>query len=328
MWPAHLFAEHRTEYLWEDRCWDEPTLVRTDSGCAEGKQLRITARSGLEPLRTSAPDLAEILDTPHPIPRLPELDASVRSLRITRSQRVVVSEQGTELVDESWAQVSSEVEQRIVIPEHLSAVRLAGLDQPGTVAIDSPAEQALRFVEGTAALIFHELAGHGSLNETSRLARSVRVVDEPRALDGTERALDDAGQPARARSLLDTGTAQFRRASFLDTPIPRMFSLTVEPLESGSTDARDAVVITRISEGRYDERRASGSWRVAESHSLLDGELRALSPWWLTLTNAELERRLVAVSGEPRSHPPILCSDQGQRLPVLHAGPDMLLAPR
>jgi hypothetical protein len=216
------------------------------------------------------------------------------------------------------------------LPGH--ARRLAAaLARPGTQGAPPLDELPLAFTHGSGAVLMHEAAGHPSERGARHVAWPswLEVADDPFAGAPRDAPRDDCGRPLSLR-LLTRGESPsaFRRWTFRDTPIVRMTTLRVSGSGSPVALPTRRIDVHLVEHGSWDPLSDVVSLRVSLAE-LVDGRDRALLPRFaIRATRRELASRLAGWFGEQTAYPGVICSDEGQTLPVGSIATGLLLTPR
>jgi hypothetical protein len=172
---------------------------------------------------------------------------------------------------------------------------------------------------GSAALLLHEALGHPSERGASsvRWPKWLEVSDSP-GLEGIGHlAADDFGRPVSHRDLTrGERPSALRRWSFRDTPIVRMSNLRVAGTGPPMPLPSPRVEIHLVEHGFWDPLAEEVTIRVSLAE-IVDDEDRALLPrFTLRATRSELAARIEGWFGPETRYPGVICSDEGQALPV------------
>lgn len=187
------------------------------------------------------------------------------------------------------------------------------------------------FSNGSAAVLMHEAIGHPAERGMPHVGWPswLEVTDDPLAASLGYLPLDDCGRPTSRRDLTrgDSPSA-LRRWSFRDTPIVRMSNLCVmgsgRPLRLPSK----RIDVHLVDQGSWDPLSDQIALRICLSE-LVDGSERSPLPrFTLRFTRRELAARLVGWFGDATSYPGVICSDEGQTLPVGSIAIGALVTPR
>lgn len=215
---------------------------------------------------------------------------------------------------------------------------LAGRARRLAAALERPAAQPnsagdlpVAFAGGSGAVLMHEAVGHPSERSARYVAWPawLEVADDPFAPPGGHSALDDCGRPV-ARRVLTRGESPsaLRRWSFRDTPIVRMTTLRVGGSGAPAPLPPRRVEVQVVEHGSWDPLTDEVALRVSLAE-LVDGRDRALlPPFTFRATRRELITRLAGWFGEATAYPGVICSDEGQALPVGSISTGLLLLPR
>lgn len=185
---------------------------------------------------------------------------------------------------------------------------------------------ALLLLEGSAATLLHELAGHRNQwsSDPAQWPRWLRVEDQPEPAD-------DCGVPHDGCvDLRSAAPPAWRRWRATDTPLPRMTAITVSASGDHGLDLpRERIEVRRIAAGRYDPARDRVRLVVSEAWLISGGSRHSLTlPATIELPSRELIARIAGAAGTPREAPGVLCGDHGVDLPVASRACDLLLGAR
>lgn len=341
-WFASSIAEARlvvrggrlvTEFSRLDRGWARSRL--------RGNWIEIDA--GDTSLARAMPDsIATLLAEPPPDPPAisidPETHAGWQFHAIARHRAAVhrggePDVQRTELVVATAPARDHGHVSIVTTPESLAEEchRLAALLADHAVRPKTIESLPIAFANGSGAVLMHEALGHPSEQEAPRVGWPswLEVTDDPELQSLGYLSLDDCGRPVTRRELTrgDRPSA-LRRWSFRDTPILRMSNLSVSgsgaPIELPS----HRVEIHLVELGGWDSLSDQVSLRVSVSE-LVEGAARAPLPAFaLQITRRELAARLSGWFGEASCYPGVICSDEGQALPVGSIATGLLLKPQ
>jgi hypothetical protein len=341
-WFASSIAEERlvarggrivTELSRFDRGWARARL--------RGNWVEIDA-SDTHHARGMPESIAAHLASPHPeapaVALDPETHSGWRFHAITR--RRVAVHRGSEPDEQSAELVIATAPTRdhghvsiVSTPETLGgeARRLAALLLKLGAGVPSIEALPLAFVNGSAAVLMHEALGHPSEHGAPRVAWPawLEVTDDPELQSLGCLPLDDCGRPVAKRELTrgDRPSA-FRRWSFRDTPIVRMSNLCVAGSGAPVALPSHRVEVHLVEHGGWDPLSDEVSLRVSLSE-LVEGRDRRLLPrFTLRITRRDLAARLAGWFGDTASYPGVICSDEGQTLPVGSIAAGLLLQPR
>jgi hypothetical protein len=192
-------------------------------------------------------------------------------------------------------------------------------------------EIPIAFVNGSAAVLMHEALGHPSERGAPHVAWPpwLVVADDPGTRSLGYLPLDDCGRPVARRDLMrGERPSALRRWSFRDTPIVRMSNLCVSGSGSPVALPSRRVEVQLVDHGDWDPLTDEVSIRVSLAE-LVDGRDRGLLPrFTLRVSRRDLAARLAGWSGDAIAYPGVICSDEGQSLPVGSIATSLLLLPR
>jgi len=210
------------------------------------------------------------------------------------------------------------------------ARRLAALLAKPAAASTAIEALPLAFAGGSAAVLMHEALGHPSERGARHVAWPswLEVIDDPGAQSLGRLSLDDCGRPVTSRELTrGERPSALRRWSFRDTPIVRMSNLRISGSGAPVALPSHRVDVQLVEHGSWDPLRDEVTLRVSLSE-LVTGRERALLPrFTLRLSRRDLAARLAGWFGETVPYPGVICSDEGQTLPVGSIAAGLLLQP-
>ncbi|MHB0972372.1 MAG: hypothetical protein ACYC7A_13350 [Thermoanaerobaculia bacterium] len=181
----------------------------------------------------------------------------------------------------------------------------------------------LLWKNGTGAVLLHEAAGHPA----ERHAAPVEWPAWLRALDGTGGGYDDCGLEIAERDLLRGVPSALRRATFRDVPTLRMSELSVVAADAPFVEADESIEILLVDHGTFDPLADRVALRVVIADFVRGGNRERLEPFTYRASRAAVAASLAGAQGEAVAFPGVICSDEGQRLPVASKSPDLLTRP-
>lgn len=184
--------------------------------------------------------------------------------------------------------------------------------------------------EGSGALLLHEALGHPVELNASLLAWPdwLHVFDDPISKGIGSSILDDCGDEVEQRELTaGQGPSALRRESFRDVPMRRMTNLRVEGSSFPVELPHRYVDIFLAGRGRYDRVTDEVSLRVLIADLVHDSRRTRLHPFALNVPRKAIPQSILGAIGDPVDYPGVICSDEGQQLPVGSASPILLTAP-
>jgi hypothetical protein len=186
-------------------------------------------------------------------------------------------------------------------------------------------ELPLLWSGGSGGVLMHEAVGHpAGIAAAIEWPEWLAVCDEPSS-GVYETRDDDLGAPPRRDLLRGESPASLRRASFRDLPMFRMSNLVVSQRGAPFDLPRRHVAITLADSGSWDPLRDDVTTRVALAWMVEGSSRRRLAPFTFRSARAAIARSLTGARGTPSRFPGVICSDQGQRLPVGTFSPDLLM---
>jgi len=181
--------------------------------------------------------------------------------------------------------------------------------------------------EGSGALLLHEAIGHASELEASPLRWPdwLQVFDDPLGKGIGSLIADDCGREIESRELTrGEQPSALRRESFRDVPMLRMTNLRVEGSGFPMDFPHRHVEIFLGGHGTYDRLTDQITLRILVADLVHDSRRTRLRPFTLHLARTTLPRAILGASGETIEYPGVICSDEGQRLPVGSSSPTLL----
>ncbi|MGK2857672.1 MAG: hypothetical protein ACSLFQ_10750 [Thermoanaerobaculia bacterium] len=184
---------------------------------------------------------------------------------------------------------------------------------------------------GSAAVLLHEALGHPAERVAPRVKWPawLEVLDNP-AIDGPGHlAADDCGRPVSCRDLTrGEQPSALRRWSFRDTPITRMSILRVAASGKPMKLPSPRVEIQLVEHGSWDPLTDEVVIRVSLAE-LVDDRGRFLLPrFTIRDTRSGLAARIEGWFGDDTRYPGVICSDEGQALPVGSFAVGLVARPR
>jgi hypothetical protein len=347
MIPPHAFAELTLDEQWQVERSLELRSRRVDRGFAvAGEYGESFQRLEIAGAAEDLPD-ARVETLALALPDVKDLDEEVRSV-LARFVRLRPPAGMTLRVNVSRRLLlAGGVERRI----RSGAIRLETEGPDGAVALvttpSSLAEDLPRLLEsregsggsrveaidelpllwsgGSGGVLMHEAVGHpAGVGAAIAWPAWLEVRDEPSS--GVYETRDDnLGAPPRRDLLRSESPASLRRASFRDLPMFRMSNLVVSQRRAPFDLPRRHVAITLADSGSWDPLRDEVTTRVVLAWLVEGDSRRRLAPFTLRSTRAAIARSLTGARGAPSRYPGVICSDEGQRLPVGTFSADLLM---
>lgn len=332
---AHEFELERTEERWEIGP-GEPRLVELRSERGESTLERTSA--GLFITASSTESVPKSSDYGGQSERLLArvfdlLPGPHRwQLRRVRSIRKVTVEEESFAREEHYVSLRSDAGLGIVVP-FSDAIDIEIDRQLDRLTADFVGAESfdptvpLLWTGGTGSILFHESLGHPSeVGSTPlRWPEWIRVLDDPSGEGLGTMENDDIGLPVQRADLTagEIPTA-FRREGYRDSPLRRMTSLRVELTGPEVEPPPDRIEIRHLGGGAWDPVSDQVSIRVTSAVRVREGRRRPLHPFVWNVQRSIVPALLVGATGSPHPYPGVLCRDEGQRIPVGSASPDIL----
>jgi hypothetical protein len=117
---------------------------------------------------------------------------------------------------------------------------------------------------------------------------------------------------------------QSRRASFKDVPLLRMTDVIARQHDAPFALPSQRIEILLVDGGAYDPISELVTLRIAAAHVMDGDRVRALPPFTIEETRANVVRAIRGASGEPLRYPGVICSREGQELVVGSYAPLLL----
>ncbi len=177
----------------------------------------------------------------------------------------------------------------------------------------------LAWLRGTAAVLFHEAAGHPAEAGAPSLAwpKWLRVLDDPSHEGLGAMAFDDTGRSVGAADLArGARPAALRRESYRDEPLLRMTNLVVSADASSLPLPDPRVEALLLGGGRWDPTTDVVAIRVIRARRVISGVSSPVAPFTWRAPRAAIPALLAGGGGPVAAYPGVLCADEGQRIPV------------
>jgi len=184
----------------------------------------------------------------------------------------------------------------------------------------------IAFSNGSAAVLAHEMIGHpAELSPQDGFPDWLAIWDDPAGPLVTMMNGDDGGQTHRVNLTQGEQPSAFRRATHRDVALRRMTNtLVTSTREIALPDSYIDVTIL----GNASVSRSTGEVRLRVITATLVGgvERIPLAPFTLESSVRRISAALIGSHGPAVIYPGVLCSEEGQRLPVGAASPGLLLS--
>ena len=161
-----------------------------------------------------------------------------------------------------------------------------------------PRDVPLLWKHGSAAVLLHEAIGHP-------LEHGQAPIELPPWLT--------VDVPLR-----------LRRASFKDVPLMRMTNVVARQTNAPFVLPERRIEIVLVDGGAYDPLTELVTVRVAAANLVDGNDVRALAPFTIHESRANIAHAIVGASGESLRYPGVICSREGQELVVGSHAPLML----
>lgn len=282
-----------------DELWTGGALA--ESRLAHGRAIR----NGAELVADDTPDAALVQRCDA---RFAEMRGVIDALAPLRIRGVVeVSVEDGVALDSVTLTIAAGGMSIVTTPEHAmtDAAMLRALLATAPVTTVDGGAYPLVWRNGTAAVLFHEAAGHAAEHaQTDRVAwpEWLRVRDVSRAGDADLLA----GESPRAR----------RRATFRDVPMPRMTKLVAEQHAAPFALPAERIDVHLVAGGAYDPLTDEVTLRIAVADLVTRDRVQRVKPFELRRTRAAVARSIAGADGEPLRYPGVICSREGQELVV------------
>ena len=352
---AHLYASVVREHLWlvsqdsarllEERVETGFAFSQVEGGrtsidaCDRISALRPEARRllGVEPSAlasmladTVSGDESALLENFRPVGNRLFRVRSLRRARYVSNGRV------DDAQTSAWITASREDTSHSVTvactEEELSDHLPALLEDPNDCVQTPPGDWRnlpILWPAGSASVLLHEAVGHPAERGLAPegLPRWLTVADRPSRPGGGTMRLDDCANAAEDKLLSDGATPScFRRESFRSVPLRRMSNLFAEVRDDAPQIdlPRRFLSVRIVDRGDFDPLTDLVRLTTAVA-DLIDGdEVTRLSPFTLESTREKICNSIAGGEGPPMCYPGVLCSEDGQKLPVGSFAPVIL----
>jgi hypothetical protein len=199
-------------------------------------------------------------------------------------------------------------------------------DRPEVTGENAGESLPIVWRDGSGAVLLHEAIGHAAEYAMAPLVWPswLSVIDDPEGTPFGAMPFDDAGQQSRRVSLLREAPAMWRRGSFRDVPQRRMSALLVTQRDAPFTLPDERVEVWRTGRGALEPLTGLVTLEISIADLVGGNSRRRLAPFVLRATREELAGTLAGASGEAMRYPGVICSAEGQELPVGSFAPLLL----
>jgi hypothetical protein len=257
---------------------------RIEAGDAPDRELGPLAESAMKPLRAIAKALA---------------DARVRIVARALRENARLSTEATLTITMRGVSVVSSEADALGDAERLR--RLVSVAPEAAYAEPLP----MVWTGGSAAVLFHEAAGHAAEHAMPPVAWPSWLRVEDHAIEGVADLL--AGEAPRT----------LRRESFRDVPLPRMTRIVVSAGKVPCPIPPSRIEIHLLAGGAFDPLTDAVSVHVAVADRVDGLRRQRLAPFTLRISRAGVAASLQGGAwGKPMRYPGVICSSEGQQLMV------------
>jgi len=189
---------------------------------------------------------------------------------------------------------------------------------------------ALLWSHGTAGVLLHEAIGHPaemSLHP-DEFPEWLEVRDIPEYDGLGQMSRDDAGNSTAPADLLLAAPSSLRRSSFRDPLMQRLSNVVCSSRSSQPLVVPERYIdVLAVAGGEYDRASDRVTLQIAAA-DLVEGLTRSpLFPFRFAASRSEISRSIVSAGGQTLAYPGVLCSDDGQTVPVGTFAPLLLTSP-
>ncbi|HVT04910.1 MAG TPA: hypothetical protein VHL58_16215 [Thermoanaerobaculia bacterium] len=191
-------------------------------------------------------------------------------------------------------------------------------------------EMPILWSRGTAGVLFHEAIGHpAERSMTSDFFPAwLEVRDLPLQSGLGELWRDDVGERTREANLREESPRALRRASYRQPLSMRLTNVVCSSTASESIDLPERYIeVIAVAGGEYDPPADRVTLAVSCSNLVEGGHRSALTSFRYSATRGAIAASLQVCGSRIVPYPGVLCSDDGQTLPVGTFSPDLLTRP-
>lgn len=178
----------------------------------------------------------------------------------------------------------------------------------------------LLWCRGTAAVLFHECAGHAA----EAGAAAIRWPEWLTVRDIPETEDDTGGGPQIADLLAGESPRSLRRESFRDVPIPRLSSVVVTQCAPELRLPEQRIEIHLTSGGSYDAVTDLVTIRIASADMVTGDKVTPVVPFTVREERSRIAAQLAGARGGVVRYPGVICGREGQDLYVGSLAPELL----
>ena len=311
-------------------------LIGQSSAIRDGFEWRIRATSDLQTeltpmLALNAEDVEWLSTAARPSEELRLLAERVGvAVRAQRRRRVIRGATVHDRSESALVVVSTHRERFVASLANIDIAfgRIVALMQErAQLSIDDVPSVPWVFTNGSGAVLLHEAVGH-----PAELGISVgewpawlAVFDDPHYDAIGKIEVDDIGELPSAADLLDFETPQsWRRLHVRDVPLRRMSNLRVESSEMMALPEQRLEVVL-MDEGTFDPHSDDIAFDVRVAYYVDDESRRRVEPFRIKLPRSFVAAQMSGAHGTLTTYPGVICSSEGQALPVGGASVDLIV---